>query len=302
MLFEVSDTGTGIALEQQELIFESFTQADGSITRRHGGTGLGLSISRQLLEMMGGQLELKSALGQGSCFSFNLSLERSKQIAHKKADISSLQGINILVVDDNATNREILSSQLSHWGINCYCVASGELAINHLSDAKKQNKVYQLALLDWHMPEMDGLTLAKILHTDPRFQSLPLVMLSSDSITFDQEQCANYGISKFLTKPVIQQKLLNCLLELMGGQQTQIFSQRNSSNIKSVVKLSGRVLLAEDNLINQEVGLGILHSIGCQAEVVNNGLEAVEAAASTRYDAILMDCHMPVMDGFQATA
>ena len=295
LLFEVSDTGSGIALEQQGLIFDSFTQADGSITRRHGGTGLGLTISRQLLEMMGGQLQLKSALGQGSCFSFSLCLERCDQITQQKANISSLQGINILIVDDNATNREILSSQLSHWGINCYCASNGVQAIDHLLDTEK---TYKIALLDWHMPEMDGLTLAKILHDDPKLQALSLVMLSSDSVTFDQDQGSNYGISYFLTKPVIQQKLLACLLELMGGTQTQTHQK---SSADKAAKLSGHILLAEDNLVNQEVGMAILRSIGCQPEVVNNGLEAVKASASKQFDAILMDCHMPIMDGFEAT-
>ncbi len=295
LLFEICDTGSGIALEQQELIFESFTQADGSITRRYGGTGLGLTISRQLLKMMGGQLELSSTLGQGSCFSFNLCLEPSNQITTQKADISSLQGINILIVDDNATNREILSSQLSHWGINCYCTASGAQAIDHLLD-KKQD--YQVALLDWHMPEMDGLTLAKTLHKDPRIPHLSLVMLSSDTVTFEPENSETYGIDYFLTKPVIQQNLLNCLLELVGSAPALAHQQ---SSIDETSPLSGHILLAEDNLVNQEVGMAILRSIGCQPDVVNNGLEAVKASANKNYDAILMDCHMPLMDGIEAT-
>lgn len=301
MRFEVSDTGSGIALEQQELIFESFTQADGSITRRHGGTGLGLSISRQLLEMMGTQLELKSALGQGACFRFSLCLELSSAPTLKKVDISSLQDANILVVDDNATNREILAGQLSHWGINYSCVASGTEAISHLRKAKQQNKSYQILLLDWHMPEMDGLALAKILHADSQLHPLSLVMLSSDSISFDQDQEENYGISYFLNKPVVQKKLLNCLLELTGTQQEQTQLQTKPST-SGTTKLSGVILLAEDNPVNQEVGKAILRSIGCESKVVNNGLEAVEASAGKHYDAILMDCHMPVMDGFRATA
>lgn len=302
LLFEVCDTGPGIALEQQSLIFESFTQADGSITRHHGGTGLGLSISRHLLELMGAELKLTSTLGQGSCFSFSICLQRSTQLFIPKADITSLQGINMLVVDDNATNREILSSQLSHWGVDCYCIADGTQAISHLRDIRQQNKSYQVALLDWHMPEMDGLTLAKSIHNDPLIQPLPMIMLSSDNVTFDQNQCADYGISYFLNKPVIQQKLLNCLLELIGAVDKRAQIQPESSPASETVKLSGQILLAEDNMVNQEVGMGILRSIGCQPDVVNNGMEAVEAAKEKHYDAILMDCHMPKMDGFHATA
>ncbi|MCK4840581.1 MAG: EAL domain-containing protein [Methylococcales bacterium] len=300
LLFEVSDTGAGIALEQQELIFESFTQADGSITRKHGGTGLGLNISRQLLKMMGAQLKLSSVINQGSCFSFNLCLERTSQLTQQKSDISSLQGINILVVDDNATNREILCSQLGHWGINCSCVASATQAISHLEDAKRQNKSYQMAILDWHMPEIDGLTLAKTLQQDPQFQSLPLIMLSSDSVSFDPEQGVSYGISHFLNKPVIQQKLLNCLLDLMGALQNQTKTPARAAT-SEINKPSGLILLAEDNPVNQQVAKAILRNIGYQSEIVNNGLEAVEVSANKVFDAILMDCHMPIMDGFQAT-
>lgn len=299
LLFEVCDTGSGIAPEQQELIFESFTQADGSITRRHGGTGLGLSISRQLLKMMGSQLKLSSILDQGSCFSFHLRVKCVDQLPSTDANISALQGTNVLVVDDNVTNREILSGQLSHWGINCYCVASAAQAISHLHDAKQHNKSYQIAILDRHMPEMDGLMLAKILHNDPQLQSLAIIMLSSDSVYLNQSQGINYGISHVLNKPVIQKKLLNCLLNLLGSIQKQ--TQSSSSPSKSN-KLSGNVLLAEDNPVNREVGMAILRTIGCQPDIVHDGLEAIKASANKHYDAILMDCHMPVMDGFQATS
>ncbi len=300
LLFEVSDTGSGIESEQQVIIFDSFTQADGSITRRHGGTGLGLSISRQLVEMMGGQIKLTSIVGQGSCFSFNLCLEYNPLFSFQKADSTALKGINILVVDDNATNRDILCAQLNNWGVNCHCVTSGAQAISHLLDAQQHNKSYQIAILDWHMPKMDGLTLAKTLHENPQLRSIPLVMLSSDSVTFDQDQAKSNGISAFLNKPVIQQTLLNCLLELMGETHCQAETQPIPT-ISEDIKLSGSILLAEDNLVNQEVAMAILRTIGCQPEVVNNGLEAVKAFAKKDYDLILMDCHMPEMDGFKAT-
>ncbi|GJL76711.1 ATP-binding protein [Nitrosomonas sp.] len=282
LLFEVTDTGPGVVSDQQAHIFESFTQADGTITRQHGGTGLGLSISKQLVEMMGGELKLKSTFGQGACFYFSLHFERSAQLTVDKADVSALQGINILVIDDNATNREILSEQLNSWGVNCYCAASGAQALNHLLDAKKGNKSYQVALLDWHMPEMDGMSLAKAIHEEPLLQPLPMIMLSSDSITFDHDQSEHHGIDYFLNKPVIQKKLLGCLLELMGrlSKTTHLAHQRNLDQSK-MPELTGSILLAEDNLINQEVCIGILHNIGCQVEVVNNGLEAINALTSS---------------------
>ncbi|CAH1388179.1 EAL domain-containing protein [Candidatus Nitrotoga sp. M5] len=299
--FEVIDTGPGIAAEQQKNVFESFTREDGSITRRHGGTGLGLSISKQVVQMMGGELQLTSTLGQGACFSFNLDLERSAQSVPKKADISALQGINILVVDDNATNREILSELLSSWGVYSYCAASGAQALNHLLDAKKNNRTYQVALLDWHMPEMDGMALAKAIQDEPQLPSLPLVMLSSDSVAFDHNQSRRYGINYFLNKPVIQQKLLNCLLNLIGSLNNASPNQAKPDHSKAP-KLTGKILLAEDNLVNQQVGIAMLGAIGYQVEMVNNGLEAVNAAAGNLYDLILIDCHMPEMDGFQATS
>ncbi|SFK90720.1 diguanylate cyclase (GGDEF) domain-containing protein [Nitrosomonas aestuarii] len=302
LLIKVIDTGPGVASDQQAIIFESFTQGDGTTTRRHGGTGLGLSISRQIVEMMGSELKLTSSLGQGACFYFNLQLECSAQLIPEKADISALQGINILIVDDNAANREILSEQLKYWGVYSYCASNGAQALNHLLDSKKHNKSYHLAILDFHMPEMDGLTLAKAIHDEPLLQPLPLVMLSSDNITFDHSQSEHRGISYYLDKPVIQQKLLKCLLNIVGSLNNSSHNRAESpSNFVDIPLLTGTVLLAEDNLINQEVGMGILRSIGCQVEVVNNGQEAVNAAADKKYDVILMDCHMPEMDGFEAT-
>lgn len=300
LLFEVIDTGPGIAVEQQQSIFESFTQADGTITRRYGGTGLGLTISRQLVELMGGQLELSSNVGRGSRFYFSLDLERSSQPPIKKIDLSGLQGINILVVDDNPTNREILYNQLSHWGIHCHCEPGGAEAIAHLLAAIRENKHYQAMLLDWHMPEMDGLTLAAAINSDQRIPSLPLVMLSSDTVTFDENQ-NRHGIRYFLNKPVLQRKLLDCLLELFGSSTGQPQEQPAAAAVNAMPEITADILLVEDNLINQEVGLGMLTEIGCKADVANNGLEAVEAVAGRHYDLILMDYHMPEMDGIQAS-
>ncbi|NOQ76480.1 MAG: EAL domain-containing protein [Methylococcaceae bacterium] len=300
LLFEITDTGPGIAPDQQALIFDSFTQADGSITRRHGGTGLGLSISRQLVQMMGGQIQLSSTVGQGSCFSFQLDMQQSTQSIIQKTDITTLKGMNILLVDDNSTNSEILSSQLEQWGIRSYCANSGVQALEHLASSIQQNQSYQVALLDWHMPEMDGLTLANAIHQNPQLRDISLVILSSTGLTIDQAQAENTGINYLLNKPVPQQKLLHCLLELSGARLKHQELQPKST-AKEAQKLSGHILLAEDNPVNQEVGMAMLRSMGYQPEVVNNGHEAVKAFAEKHFDAILMDCHMPEMDGFEAT-
>lgn len=300
LLFEVTDTGIGIPLERQHTIFESFTQVDGSITRRYGGTGLGLTISKQLVALMGGHLEVSSNVGQGSKFYFSLQLERSSQQSLAKADISALQGMNILVVDDSATNREILYEQLSYWGCLCDCVASGAGALAHLQAAAQQNKHYQVILLDWHMPEMDGLTLAKNIKHDSRFPSVPMIMLSSDNIAIDAEKVSDYGINLFLTKPVIQQKLLKCLLELFGSASTQE-KIAQAIPVDQSQKTIVTILIAEDQPINQEVGAYMLADMGYNVEIANNGQEAVNASAEKHYDLILMDCHMPELDGFDAT-
>ncbi len=303
VLFEVIDSGPGIASEQQQHIFESFTQVDGSITRRYGGTGLGLTISKQLVAFMGGTLKLFSTVGQGSRFYFSLSFEHNLHLSIPKADISALQNFPILVVDDNATSRAILLDQLTHWGASCHCVESGEQALNLLIEAACLRKPYQLAILDWHMPAMDGLTLARMICAEPLIPTPAIVMLSSDNIIWHAQEDYQRTISHMLNKPVTQHKLLDCLLELLGVLDYKRKSSRDPITVpgnSAIGTANRKILLAEDNLINQEVGVGIIRSLGCQVHVVENGLKAVEAYNTGSYDLILMDCHMPEMDGFEA--
>ncbi len=297
LLFEIIDTGSGIAADQQQQIFESFTQVDGSITRRFGGTGLGLAISRQLVQLMGGKLEVTSTPGKGSCFHFSLNLEKNPQAAViPKININALNGLVILVVTDNASQLTLLHDQLSGWKADCHCASSGEQAVKALIDAARLNRPFQYALLDSTMPDMDGLTLAKTIHSDPQIPPLKLALLSSDGIAQDQQRYIDHGICYFLNKPVTQHKLLNCLLDMLESPESTLQSPLNPD-----IKLQGNILLAEDNFINQEVAMGLLRAIGCQGRVVNNGLEAVQACKNDDFDLILMDCHMPVMDGFEAT-
>jgi diguanylate cyclase (GGDEF)-like protein/PAS domain S-box-containing protein len=299
-LFQVFDSGPGIAPEMQAYVFDSFTQADGSITRRYGGTGLGLAISKNLVSLMGGQLALESELGKGSCFYFSLSFEQCLEQSINKADVSALKGMPVLVVDDNQTNRTILAGQLAHWEIACDCVSGGEDALTQLRAAASRGTPYQLAILDWHMPKMDGLTLARKIISGSFMPKPSLIMLSSDHILWDECEDIHHAIGYFLNKPVGQQKLLECLLELVAVIQ-QHTSARIVPNEESSRPFKRKILLAEDNLINQEVGVGIINSLGNKVKLARNGIEAVEAYKKEEFDLILMDCHMPEMDGFEAT-
>lgn len=300
LLFEIIDTGPGIALEMQSHIFESFTQQDGTITRRYGGTGLGLTISKQLVDLMGGQLALQSMPGRGARFYFSLNLPLSSLSTVPKADIIALKGIHVLVVDDNATNRQILEGQLTQWGANVTCVDTGPKALKLLHDARRRNIQYRLALLDWHMPNMDGLSLARAIQADPLIPKLPLIMLSSESMNFEQEGSDFFGISYFLDKPVFQSKLLNCLLELLAKKPISK-AEPGMAALNPSPPFHALILLAEDNPVNQEVTKGLLDSMGCSTVIVNNGREAVDAATQRDFDLILIDCHMPELDGFGAT-
>ncbi|MCK9606842.1 MAG: EAL domain-containing protein [Methylomonas sp.] len=300
LLFEVMDTGPGIAVEFQEHIFDSFTQQDGSITRRYGGTGLGLAISRQLVELMGSQLMLNSVPGQGSCFYFRLTLPLGLQTRISKAAFETLKGVSILAVDDNATNREILTDQLQQWGAEVTCVDSGPRALKLLHDANSQHIRFRVAILDWHMPYMDGLSLAKAIQSDPLISNLSLILLSSESVNIDSEKRDQYGISCYLNKPVFQQQLLASLQTVLAQTSTEKPPVPALENPPHST-FSGHILVAEDNLVNQEVAKGLLEQLGCRVSIANNGQEAVKIFKEQLFDVILMDCHMPILDGFSAT-
>ncbi len=308
LLFEVIDTGLGIPLEQQDQIFDSFTQADNSTTRSYGGTGLGLTISKKLVALMGGDLKVKSRVGHGSCFFFNLNMNfKAEEPSTDYPDISGLRDVSvlqnqpILIVDDNKTNRAILYGQLSYWGMLCHCVENGSLALKALIDAAKANTPYSCVLLDYHMPGMDGLTTALAIRTETQIPPLSVIILGSSNVALDPAQYNQYGISAFLTKPIIQKNLLDSLLNIFDPAGTHAsISLETATNNEEDLQLQGNILLAEDNIINQEVAKGILKVIGCEVQIAQNGLEAVDISANTNYNLILMDCHMPKMDGFEA--
>ena len=308
--FDVSDTGIGMTDEQREKLFKSFSQADTSTTRKYGGTGLGLAICRQLTELMGGEIWVESVPGTGSTFSFTARLkkqqEESREALSPRAD---LRGLRVLIVDDNKTNRTILHKQVSAWGMRDTEAEDGLEALRKLDAAHKGPEgPYDLAIIDMQMPEMDGLELARLTKGDPELSVTPLVMLTSMGQRGDGEKARAVGISAYLTKPVRQSELYNCLLTVMGSRngtktaaEVPLITRHNLKQVVPRVK-GARILVVEDNPVNQRVAAAMLERLGYRVDLVGDGREAVDILANgASYAAVLMDVQMPIMDGYAAT-
>jgi signal transduction histidine kinase/CheY-like chemotaxis protein len=296
---EVTDTGIGIAPEAQERLFSSFTQADASTTRTHGGTGLGLAISKQLVELMGGEIGVDSEVGSGSRFWFTLPLPAGPAVNEAIGSrTATLRGLSILVVDDNATNCRILQQTLRSWGARPTLAEGGSEALTLLRNAASDGESYGLALLDHHMPGMDGLQLARAIAADPAIPQLPMVMLTSSSLAGDRDLARSAGIAAFLTKPVRQSPLYDCLASLLALEGPQSSEPRPAEKRSTA---AARLLVVEDNVVNQKVATAILQRQGHRVDIAADGEEAIRAMSRVQYDAVFMDCQMPVMDGYSAT-
>ena len=294
----VQDTGIGIAPQAQERIFDHFSQADGSTTREHGGSGLGLAICRRLLGLMGGSIGVTSTPGEGATFVVDVVLPVADRPVRDALATADLEGVRVLVVDDNRTNREILEQQLSGWRMQVSCAAGGEQALALLAQAAQAGAPYQLAVLDMHMPHMDGLALAREMQNLPALADLPRVMLTSADAGIDMKALQRAGIARCLSKPVRRAdllRLINSALSAAVPDAAEPFGSATPTGLK------GNVLLVEDNVINQRVAEAMLGNLGLQMQTANNGREAVERVRQHSFDLVLMDCQMPVMDGYEAT-
>lgn len=292
--FAVNDTGIGILPEQRERLFKAFSQADSSTTRKYGGTGLGLAISQKLVELMGGKIEIEN-LNPGSCFYFSLKAKLLED-ARNRQPIEHFNKLRLLVVDDNQTNLEILKHWLISWGINPTLTTSAANALQLLDEQHQQGTPFNLLLTDWMMPNMDGGDLIQAIRAESRYADLSIAILSSAGMAGQPMQ---YPAPNLL-KPIRQSELHNLLLSISNPEQVPKVSVSASPAL--LEKLSGKVLLAEDNPVNQEVASVMLQNIGIYPRIANNGREALQMMREDHFDLVLMDCQMPVMDGFEATA
>jgi PAS domain S-box-containing protein len=304
LLFEVTDTGIGIAPEVRAQLFQPFSQGDSSTSRKYGGTGLGLAISKRLVEILGGEIDLDSSAGRGSRFWFTVPLYEC-EIPSTEVELTSvppeLKGVRILVVDDNTINREVMKRQTESWDIRCDTAINAAEALSMLKKGVAENDPYSLALIDYIMPGMNGLELIQIVRQLPEVAATPIILLSSLGATFSIDELKQLNIATSLPKPVRQAKLCENIVNVLKNRKPDEMLLAPSAETNVQPKRKARILLAEDNPINQQVALRILAKLGYRADVAANGLEVLQALNKIPYDLILMDCQMPEMDGYLTT-
>jgi signal transduction histidine kinase/CheY-like chemotaxis protein len=306
--FTVADTGVGISREKLQLIFEPFSQADTSTTRRYGGTGLGLTISTRLVEMMGGRLWVESELGHGSQFHFTarLGIADSKVIeVGAIAPPEILRAVKVLLVDDNRTNRRILEGMLGRWEMKSSSVQDGEEALAKLSEAQDAGEPFALILMDMHMPKMDGFELIEKIRHSPHPSTATIMMLTSAGHRGDAARCQELGVAAYLLKPIRQSELREAIARVLGAREQKgaiPLITRYSLHDAREPAASLHILLAEDNAVNQLLASRLLEKRGHSVVVAGNGREALEVLEKERFDLVFMDVQMPIMDGLEATA
>jgi two-component system, sensor histidine kinase and response regulator len=300
--FLVSDTGIGIPKEKQARLFEKFYQADSSTTRRFGGTGLGLAICARLVEMMDGRIWVESSEGQGSLFHFLVRFPMAPLQPAASEEGLDLRGVPVLIVDDNEINRKVLIEFTTGWGLRAVAAHSGELALQIMKAARRDRSPFRVLLLDCRMPGMDGFTLAQHIHEDPELTSTIIMMLTSDAQRGDAARCRELGISVYLVKPIQRKELLQAIRAALGPPAAQQAERVVTRHSLREARAHLRILLAEDNPVNQALMLRLLQKLGHVPVLAANGREALATLRSQRFDLVFMDVQMPELDGLAATA
>jgi CheY-like chemotaxis protein/HPt (histidine-containing phosphotransfer) domain-containing protein len=301
--FAVSDTGIGIPKDKQGVIFEAFAQADGSTTRKYGGTGLGLAICCQLVKLMGGKIWVESEVDQGSTFHFTVQMRRSKNLQLRlPGQRADLKDLSVLLVDDNATNRRVLEEILRHWHAKPVIAGNAAAAFAGMKKARARGEPFPVVLVDYMMPETDGLSLAAQIRQDPDLTATKVIMISSAGQASVASRCRELGLDGYLTKPVKQSELFDAIVAALGirGEPVQPPAEAKPSSAGDSRKL--RVLLAEDNAVNQRLVAKLMEKHGHKLVAVSNGVEALDMLERETFDVVLMDVQMPEMGGFEATA
>jgi signal transduction histidine kinase/DNA-binding response OmpR family regulator len=303
LYFTVADSGIGIAADKHSLIFEAFAQADGSATRNFGGTGLGLAISSQLAGLMGGRIWVESATGKGSTFHFTIraGVPADQHVSSIQTVPPELLHLPVLLVDDNATNRRVLLEMTRGWGMQPIAVDSGAAALETMSRTKGAGREFRLAIIDGHMPGMDGFELAKRIKADPQLSSAMIMMLTSAGQSADAERCRRLGIVAYLTKPIRKSELLSAILTSLGAKSANSAPDLAARHSPRETTGNLRILVAEDNPVNQKIVFRMLEKMGHATTIAGNGQEALAALEANSFDLVFMDVQMPEMDGLTAT-
>jgi CheY-like chemotaxis protein len=302
--FEIRDTGIGIRSDVQSGLFQAFTQADGSTTRKYGGTGLGLAICRQLVTLMGGTIGVESIVDKGSNFWFTIRLDKAKKASVTPLPVPAhLEGRRILCADNNALNRDIVKSYLGAWGMQVDCAADGYETLAYLQQADRAGASYSLGLIDSKLPGLNGTALVSLVKAESMQTDMHLVLLAAFDQRAEEQSALQAGFSRILVKPIRQSALYDCIAAVMGVpaicHAAPLTASEPVPGTQTVTLV--KVLLAEDNIINQKVAVRMLEKLGCRVEVVANGKEAFDALGKYTYDIVFMDCQMPIMDGYAAT-